>query len=294
MSYFKFLPKLLYSPTLGVKNFKASTNILAKAKFVADIVENTNLYYPYSVKDGETPEMLSYKFYNDPTKHWIILIANNITDPIYDWVMSMSSFEKYINLKYGSQLFNLNPSESYPTNYTLGEKVYQGATYDRSNCEATVIDSNTTAKTLTVSFSNEVFANSANVTGVISNVTHKIVGITNNKDGYQWASNTTSHYSVTEVRSNSYDKTQTTNKYNVSAKDYNFSSDSVFNRNTNTSYSNSYSLVDGTTFSTKTTVAPVTYYDYELDLNEQKRNIMIIKPTYIPTIEAEFKRLMSS
>ncbi len=32
-----------------------------------------------------------------------------------------------------------------------------------------------------------------------------------------------------------------------------------------------------------------TFYDYELELNEQKRNIKLLKPEFIPEIEAEFK-----
>lgn len=293
MSYFSNFPKFLYSTSLGVKNFVLATNIIAKVNFLAETSNNTSIYYRYSVKDGERAEDIANKMYGSPYKHWIILLSNNIVDPQYDWVMSMNSFEEYVNKKYSSITFNLNPSESYASSYTNGEQVYQGSSYADADCIGTVVSSNNTNKTLTINFANEVFANAANVTGATSNVTHQVVGITYNNDGFQWASNTTSHYQVTEVSYNSFDKIKKVNKYQISEKDYNFSTNTVFSRSTNTSYSNNYSLVDGTTYTVETTIAPVTYYDYELDLNEQKRNIIIIKPEFVSTIENQLKSLMS-
>jgi hypothetical protein len=37
-----------------------------------------------------------------------------------------------------------------------------------------------------------------------------------------------------------------------------------------------------------------TYYDYENDLNDSKRTIKILKNDFVPTVEAEFKRVMSN
>lgn len=294
MAYFSNFPKILYSTSLGVPNPKAATNIIAKLNFLSQTINNTSIFYDYSVKDGERPEDIAAKMYKDPQKHWIILLSNNITDPQYDWVLSMSAFEDYINKKYSSVTFSLDPNETYSNTYAVGETVFQGPSVDKADCIGTVVSSNNTAKTLTIKFADQIFANSVNVTGASSNVTHKVVGVTYNNDGYNWASNTTSHYQVTEISYNSIDKKKTTTKYKVSANDYNWATDAVINRNTNTSYSNSYPLVDGSTLTIETAVAPKSYYDYELELNEDKRKIIIIKPSYVPSIESELKKLLSS
>ena len=34
----------------------------------------------YDVKDGETPEMIAHKYYDDVELHWTILVANDIVD----------------------------------------------------------------------------------------------------------------------------------------------------------------------------------------------------------------------
>ena len=293
MSYFSKFPKVLYSTSLGVPNPKAAVNIIAKANFLSETVNNTSIFYEYSVKDGERPEDIAAKMYKDPQKHWIVLLSNNITDPQYDWVLSMRAFEDYVNKKYSSITFALNPSETFNTSYTVGETVYQGSSIDKADCVGTVVSSNNTAKTLTIKFADQVFANNANVTGASSSVTHKVVGITYNNDGYNWASNTNYYFQVTEIASNNADFKKITTKYQVSANDYNWSTDSIIVRNTNTSYSNTYVLVDGSSLTVNTTIAPVSYYDHELNLNEEKRNIIIIKPTFVPSIENELRKLMS-
>lgn len=293
MAYFSNFPKFLYSTSLGVPNPKAAVNIIAKVNFLSQTVNNTSIFYDYSVKDGERPEDIANKMYKDPQKHWIVLLSNNITDPQYDWVLGSRQLEDYINKKYSSITFALNPSETYNVSYTVGETVYQGSTIDKADCVGTVVAYNGTAKTLTIKFADQIFANNANVTGASSNVTHKVVGITYNNDGYNWASNTTYYYQVTEVASNNIDNKKTTTKYQVSASDYNWATDAVIARNTNTSYSNTYNLVDGSTLTVNTTVAPVSYYDYEIDLNEQKRSIIIVKPLFVPSIENELRKLMS-
>ena len=40
---------------------------------------------PYLVNDGETPEMISYKVYENSQYHWVILHINNIINPRTEW-----------------------------------------------------------------------------------------------------------------------------------------------------------------------------------------------------------------
>lgn len=35
-----------------------------------------------------------------------------------------------------------------------------------------------------------------------------------------------------------------------------------------------------------------TYYEYEMDVNEEKRNIILLKPEFVPQIEKEFKKII--
>ena len=299
MSYFSKFPKVLYSIYKEGNEAKIVPDMLARVKFLDNIISNQNLFFKYEIKGGETPEQIASRVYNDPQKHWIILLVNQLIDPQFDWALGPYEFEKHIKQKYASLNVSLKTTESYPSNYTVGEVVYQGSTYDKSTAEAKVVAYDSGTKTLQLSFATQVLANGSNVTGVTSAQTHSIVGITNNQDGYQWAQNTISHYEATEVRRNTDDPSFVeTRKYRVTANSYNYATGNIITINTNTSYSNTYNVVssiDGSNaqFTVQTTIAPVTYYDYELELNENKRKIVVPKSSVIGAIETQFSSLMS-
>lgn len=78
------------------------TDIFIRTKFLDSIKTNSFLYYEYSIKDSDTPEIIAEKFYDDPEKHWIIMLANDKLDFQYDWPLAYDPFNKYIIGKYGS------------------------------------------------------------------------------------------------------------------------------------------------------------------------------------------------
>jgi hypothetical protein len=299
MSYFSKFPRVLYSIYKEGNDAKVVPDLLSRVKFLDNIISNQNLFFKYEIKGGETPEQIASRVYNDPQKHWIILLVNELIDPQFDWALGPYEFEKHIKQKYASLNVSLNTTESYPSNYTVGEVVYQGSTYDKSSAEATVVAYNSGTKTLQLSFASQVLANGSNITGVTSAQTHSIIGITNNQDGYQWAQNTISHYEATETRRNADDASFVeTRKYRVTANAYSYTTGSIITINTNTSYSNTYNVVssiDGSNiqFTVQTTIAPVTYYDHELRLNEDRRKIVVPKSSVITAIETQFASLMS-
>ena len=300
MSYFSKFPKVLYSVNKEGNNAKVVPDMLTRVKFLDSIISNQNLFFKYEIKGGETPEQIANRVYGNPEKHWIILLVNQLIDPQFDWALGPFEFEKHIKQKYGSLTISLKTTESYPANYTVGEVVYQGSSYDKSTAEGVVVAYNSGTKVLQVKFPSQILANGSNITGVSSAQTHTIVGITNNLDGYQWASNTISHYEATETRTNADDPTfSEVRKYRVTANGFNHSTNTIISINTNTSYSNTYNVFSSVTggnvqYTVATTIAPVTYYDYEVELNENKRRIVVPKSTVVNAIETQFASLMSA
>jgi len=57
-----------------------------------------------------------------------------------------------------------------------------------------------------------------------------------------------------------------------------------------TTSSSSVTLQSGDVISQTITKSKKTYYDYEMELNEDKRNINLLKPEFVPQIEKEFKK----
>ena len=103
-TFLDLFPKIPYDieKALYRSNYDVVTDITFRFGFIKEILNNISAYYLYPIKDSETPEILSEYVYNDPEAYWIILYANDIYDPQYDWPLNYNNFQNYIIGKYGS------------------------------------------------------------------------------------------------------------------------------------------------------------------------------------------------
>lgn len=76
-------------------------NIILKSRIIREVFENITIFHPLTVEDGERPDTVAYDFYGDSELYWLVLYANDIVDPYYDWPMSQKEFRAYIIKKYG-------------------------------------------------------------------------------------------------------------------------------------------------------------------------------------------------
>ena len=68
MSYFEILPKVYYD-SKGDGKFDLLTNIMTRVKLRDDIQDDIFAYDYYDVQDGETPEMIAHKYYDDQVRN---------------------------------------------------------------------------------------------------------------------------------------------------------------------------------------------------------------------------------
>lgn len=61
---------------------------------------NISTLIPYEIKDGETPELVSQRFYNTPFYHWTILMINNIVNPREEWPLTEKQLMRKIEMFY--------------------------------------------------------------------------------------------------------------------------------------------------------------------------------------------------
>jgi hypothetical protein len=198
MKYFQKLPKIVVSDDKGVTTIY--TNIMARASIISKLLNDPMLFYTYDIQDGDTPEIVADKYYGDSYRYWLILFANQLLDPQWDWPLNSTNFNKYIADKY--QEF-----DPYTEVYQFEKIVSQ---YD----------------------------------------------------------------SATEIT--------TVNKFVIDEYTY----DNL------TPTTESFSFPSGTTTITTSKNAK-TYFEYEVETNEAKRNIKLLKKQYSIQIENEFASLMS-
>jgi hypothetical protein len=98
MLYFSKLPKIITPDQNG--NSIVLTNLLARATLLEEFQNNPMLFYQYAIQDGDTPEIIAEKYYDDSYRYWIVLHSNNILDPLWEWPLPYEEFLKYIDSKY--------------------------------------------------------------------------------------------------------------------------------------------------------------------------------------------------
>ena len=112
MAYFTYFPTIGYD-VRGIKNdssVQRITDILKRVRKKLEII-NLAFFEEYFVQDGDTPESLAHQVYDDSQLHWIILYANYMTNPYYDWPLTYFDLQKFVNKKYG--VANINAIHHY-------------------------------------------------------------------------------------------------------------------------------------------------------------------------------------
>ena len=107
--YFDNIPKIFYD-SYDNKNPKVVTNLLRRVGIRNKVRTNTLLFDTYSVREGETPEIIAHKLYGDSELHWVVMLVNDVIDRYHDWPMSTPQFNSYINQKYVDSDGDPNPS----------------------------------------------------------------------------------------------------------------------------------------------------------------------------------------
>ena len=102
-NYFRNIPKVKYDIFGSAPNeYRNVTNIMKRISFKPSVIEDIAEYYPYRVKDGERPDIISFQKYGTVAYAYLIMLVNDIYDPLFDWPLSSQQFEKYLTNKYGS------------------------------------------------------------------------------------------------------------------------------------------------------------------------------------------------
>lgn len=285
-TYLDKFPKISYDISRnGASAYDLVTDVTFRISMVKSALNDIAAYYVYTITDGDTPEILANKVYRNTEAHWVIMYANDIVDPQYDWPLSYYNFEKYLVSKYGSianaqteihhyekvvrnvDLSSLDMTEerfvidynsqtngiihlsSSTGNFLPGETVYQGASYGEATFKATVVswDSSENKMQLTDSVGQLLRYNT-----LYSNDTP-----------------TEGVVATIDFPAVPYD-------YYVGLPDeIDASTEAV--------------TINGRSVQRTVFRNAVTIYDYELELNDKKRQIKIIKPEYYGQIINEME-----
>jgi len=272
-------------------------NITQRAAFLTGVYNNPLFYYPYDIAQGERPDMIADRYYSDQFMSWMIYLSNQVIDPYYDWYLDPTTFNEYIVKKYGSLANAMTKVKYYRNNWysdpnpTISAAAYEGLDpslakfYEPVPINGQIVNSprqytrrkeDWTIKTNSIArytvangalFASDevvdvVFGPSQTGTGQVSFSNNTTV-ILQNLSGVVTTGTVTGSSRLTGRESNA---------------------NSVFT--VATSVANNIPSVETAYWS------PVFQYEYENEVNEQNRSILVLKSQFAPNAARELKNLL--
>ena len=117
--YFKNFPN---TETLVKDNIVNVKNILRQAVFTNESIEKDRAYTTYKMKDSDTLESIALDLYGREDLSWLLMMFNEMIDPMYDSSLNTISMDNFINKKYdGQSIFITERGFSFPYSVTNDE-----------------------------------------------------------------------------------------------------------------------------------------------------------------------------
>jgi len=288
-NFFKHFPLVQYGN--NVSN-TVSVNIFAKVAFQKTIQQNFEIFHPYTIKEGDRADTIAYLYYGDAGYDWLVYFSNNVVDPYYDWHMDNDSLNRFISDKYGSLTEARRKIKFFRSNYLSDDSMITTAAYAALS------------------------SNQKRFWAPITNLNDNIVRYERKREDINFETNKIQQLNITLVGNTSFSNgefvSQLSSGVTVGTGSVNFSNSSVCivsnvigtlstsnNLKGGSSGANaSVSLVNTLSTSISSDIQVyfegVSFYDYENEINEQKKNIRLIDLSYVTQIEEQFKALLSS
>lgn len=270
--FFTLFPTIAYDiDGKQLTNYQNVTNVFFRLRIIREILSNSATYFEHLVRDGDTPEILADKVYGHPEAHWIILMANEIVDPQYEWPLNDTNFRKYIAKKYRyAAAVDLNTS----TNVITDNQVINW-TQDTTNANSYHHFEKVVKRENSFSGVTTETRFVVNRTKLAQDVPEDIK--TNRYEYYQEPTEPPPYDGYGEVLAR--ESTYVPSNFSI----FQLSS------NTTTTKADTPGVISSQTIIENVYGEGITYYDYEVKLNESRRSIRIIKPEYYSQIIREFR-----
>lgn len=280
MNYFDKLPTITYDGQL-VKN------LLARAKLSDRTKSNRMAFYPYTMNAVDRVDVLSDQYYDNPGYTWLIWFSNDVVDPYYDLALSEEDFYNYIVAKYGSFEVADRTIRHYAIDWAEDEQQITPAQYDALTAQHKkyydpLIDSMMQVHSYRRKKEDSIVSTNMVMTLTLATKTGDFtVGeeVQVNSTNYAWVSSANSTAIVIQHINGNF-----ANSSNITGK----TSGATATVNVATVSATTIAFTDSPFWK------PVSYFEYEHELNEQKKEIQLIDVRYRDSVESELKRVMNT
>jgi len=282
MNFFNKLPTITYNGNLA-------RNIMARAKLSDATKSNSRLFFPYTLDGDKRVDVLSNQYYGNPGYTWLVWFANETIDPYYDLPLNVLDFEQYIINKYGSVELAQRKTAHYRINWRDDSAVISVNAFNNIGAGTQkywtpLLDYNLNVQGYARKRDDQILNTNRIGTLNISSVT----GTFKVGEEIQLQSDSTIYATCTYADSS----TLTIQHINGIFTSGNI----IFGKESGAraTISLAYNYVATTAaYDDSNYWSPVSYYDYELDLNDKKKEIVLMDAMQAGRAEQELIRVMS-
>jgi hypothetical protein len=100
IDYFSNFPSIYYFFNGDESTAIKVPHILRRFKILDFYEKNPDLFDEYFVNDGDRPDLIALKLYDNSYLYWLIYLANSIVNPT-DFPKSSYELDRFIEMKYG-------------------------------------------------------------------------------------------------------------------------------------------------------------------------------------------------
>lgn len=114
--YFNILPSIKYDlKPIGYpfseSDFVVAKNFFKRFKITDSAFNQTIFYQKFAVTDGDRLEQIAEKLYGNPFYDWIIVLTNNMTDPLFSLPMTENELRKHVEKLYSNPYYDIHHYE---------------------------------------------------------------------------------------------------------------------------------------------------------------------------------------
>lgn len=311
--YFRQVPNFNYvsrGKNKYISEYTQVKNLFKRGKLREDIFGNLSFFEKYSIIGDERPDNVASKFYGDSSLDWVILLSNNILNIQSEWPLTQKTFDKVMLEKYKSyeNLYSgIHHYETKEIKNSLGITILK---------EGITINSSWRTNGNFISFENikifDIYSGNGSVPSTTVTV-EVLQGVYNLKQGDRIIIENISEsiyngiFTVSDILISdessvylfTYELPEIPNKAKPTLAIPRVETIGTITSEISEIVGNSYyyeyydyGLEKTILLPSTSVISPITNYDYEIKLEEKKRNIYILKPIYLNIVFNDMDDIM--
>lgn len=126
--YFSHIPYIKYDQKpinypFSESDYIVTKNFFRRYKISEDIFSYSVIFKKYSIQDSDRLDLLAEKAYGNAFYDWVIVLTNNMINPVFDWPLSEYDLRKHVEANYEDPYSEIKHYKTIELKNSRGEVV---------------------------------------------------------------------------------------------------------------------------------------------------------------------------